>query len=213
MRGSSRERAPALPGRRLRHDDLADEYLHHLAALVARLASHRDHAAIGPRLRWGRLHHLAEDLQHVAGTRGPRPADLRAGADDAARNRKSAVDQHAHRHRDRVPAARREALEDRGLRGLLVEVEGLRIVLAREFLDLVRADRVGAALEAPADAEVVEVEGRGPGRGGVPCPAFPRGRTCRIAVTASQAATPAAFAGSLTLSIPATRRASRSTST
>jgi hypothetical protein len=57
-----------------------------------------------------------------------------------------------------VPAARRQSGKQRALRLLLVEVEGLRIELAGERLDLRRVDDVGRAREPPSDGEVLEIE-------------------------------------------------------
>ena len=54
-----------------------------------------------------------------------------------------------------MPAARGEASEDRVLRGVLVEVEGLRIELGRERFDLRGVERVRRAFKALPDVEIV----------------------------------------------------------
>jgi hypothetical protein len=47
-----------------------------------------------------------------------------------------------------VPAARRQARKQATLRRLLIEVEGLRVVLSGERLDLRRVERVLATAES-----------------------------------------------------------------
>src|SRR6185369_1735372 len=91
--------------------------------------------------------HLDMQPQLIPGPYRTGPAELvEARADDAAGGLELAVHEKPHRHRGGMPAARRQALEDRALRGALVEVEGLRIELAREGLDarLVHAQSAGA---------------------------------------------------------------------
>jgi hypothetical protein len=57
-----------------------------------------------------------------------------------------------------VPAARDQAAEDRGPPRLVVDVERLRVELARELDDLFARDRLGAQLELVTLADVFEVE-------------------------------------------------------
>src|SRR5262249_32288457 len=57
-----------------------------------------------------------------------------------------------------VQATRRQPGKQRALRRLLIEVEGLRIELTGERLDLRRVDDMGRAGEPPSDGEVLEVE-------------------------------------------------------
>src|SRR5262249_61767452 len=90
--------------------------------------------------------------------RGSAPFASAARPDDAAGERQSALDQEADGDRGGVPAARRQSGKQCALRRLLVEVEGLRIELAGERLDLRRVDAVGRAREPPSDGEILEIE-------------------------------------------------------
>src|SRR5262249_52130254 len=72
--------------------------------------------------------------------------------------RQSALNQEAHGDGGGVAAARRQSGKQRALRLLLVEVEGLRIELTGERLDLRRVDDMGRAGEPPSDGEVLEIE-------------------------------------------------------
>ena len=68
-----------------------------------------------------------------------------------------AIDDQPHREGGRVPAAGDQAAEE-GRRGRrLVEVEGLRVELGGERLDLVRIDRDGPAPECLAHGEVFQI--------------------------------------------------------
>jgi hypothetical protein len=58
-----------------------------------------------------------------------------------------------------VPAARREAGEQAGLRGGLVQVKGLWVELRREGLDLRRLQHVRSADETLPDAQIIEEQG------------------------------------------------------
>ena len=70
-------------------------------------------------------------------------------------------DLHQQLHGDRhgVPAARREAAEQRALRRLIVEMKRLRVELAGKGLDLRGIDCVAGAGEALPDGKIVEREG------------------------------------------------------
>ena len=69
-------------------------------------------------------------MKLVARAHRPRPAELvESGPDNAAGRPGLAFDQHPHRHRGGVPAARREAAEHAVSRCPLVEMEWLRIKL------------------------------------------------------------------------------------
>jgi hypothetical protein len=57
-----------------------------------------------------------------------------------------------------MPAACGQSGKQRALRRLVIEVEGLRIELAGEGLDLRRVDDVGRAAKTPSDGEVLQVE-------------------------------------------------------
>src|SRR6185437_2517579 len=61
-------------------------------------------------------------------------------ADDAADRTEAARDQEPHRHRGGVPAARRQAAEDRPAGAGLVEMKGLRIEFGGEGFDALRLD-------------------------------------------------------------------------
>src|SRR6185312_6388250 len=67
------------------------------------------------------------------------------------------VDEVAHVDRGRVPARGAQRSEMRARRLSLVDVEALRVVAARERLDLVRREGVAAELGTLADAHVLEV--------------------------------------------------------
>src|SRR5882724_1493114 len=139
-------------------DDLGGQDLDDLVALIAGLGSQGDHPAVRARTRRRYFQDLALHPEDVARARRPGPADLSAGADDAARDRRAALHQESHGDRRRVPAARRQAGEQRALRGLVIEVEGLRIELAGEGLDLRRVHRMRSAGEPLPDPEIVEIE-------------------------------------------------------
>src|SRR5262249_59587957 len=81
-----------------------------------------------------------------------------AAPDEPADERQSALDQEAHGDGGGVPAARRQSAKQRVRRFLLVEVEGLRVELTGEGLDLLRVDDTGRAREPPSDGEAVEIE-------------------------------------------------------
>jgi hypothetical protein len=110
--------------------------LNDVAALVHRPAEENYRAAIGPRARWCDFNDFALNMEHVSGTGRCRPAHLASGADEAAGEWWTALDIQTHRDRGGMPTARRQALEERVLGGLLVRVKGLRIELSRECLDL-----------------------------------------------------------------------------
>src|SRR5262249_24704153 len=80
---------------------------------------------------------------------------------DQAVGKRYAIDQHAHGHRRGVPAARRQALEQRILGRFLVEVEGLRVVVGGEALDLRGVERPRSAGESLPDVEIFEVKAFG----------------------------------------------------
>src|SRR5262249_18330919 len=101
---------------------------------------------------------FAHDAQNVPRPGGLGPVDLAARPDDAPGKRQSALNQEAHGDRGGVPAARRQSREQRALRPLVIEVEGLRIELPGERLDLRRVDDMGRARESPSDGEVLEIE-------------------------------------------------------
>jgi hypothetical protein len=109
--------------------------------------------------RWADLHHLAAEVQDILGADGRGPAQLvHAGPDDAARDRQPALDEQAHGQRRRVPAACRQAAEQRALRGCVVQMERLGVKLGREPADDVGIDGQGARAENLAGLHVVEMD-------------------------------------------------------
>src|SRR4029077_18561213 len=79
-----------------------------------------------------------------------------------------ALDQEPHAHRRGMPAARSQALENRIARGGFIEMEGLRVELRREGLDLVLLDREPAGAEFLPDGIVLDVSAAH----GISAPAF-----------------------------------------
>src|ERR1035437_1101827 len=95
----------------------------------------------------------------VAGADGLGPAHLfSAGADHAAGDLDG---QHAEAHHDGggEPSGGGEAIEEGAFAGSFVEVEGLRVILLAELLDLCGGHRVTAdGVEFLADVKVLEVK-------------------------------------------------------
>ena len=128
---------------------------HDVAVLVLHLGLRLDEADAGagspsavPRARCSRH----------AGCRQGRPACASAGCRCRA-TRGSPIQQvafaeHAHRHRAGVPSARREAAEQRGLGGCVVQVERLRVVGRREREHFLARDAIGAEGAHRADRKV-----------------------------------------------------------
>ena len=121
----------------------------------ARLTAQEDDAPVRLGARRYDLSDLAEDLNLITGARRPRPRDLDTRAYDAPGDGRATLDEQPHGDRGRVPAAGGEAAKQRLGGCLLVEVEGLRVELAREPLNLVRVHDVLRASEALSDAEIV----------------------------------------------------------
>jgi hypothetical protein len=76
---------------------------------------------------------------------------------NAARGLEIALDHQPHRQRSRVPAARDQSPEDRVERGVLIEVEGLRIEFGCESLDPLLVDPHSSRAEGLAHREVFEI--------------------------------------------------------
>ena len=127
------------------HDELGLESLKNLATLVQGAAKNDCNAAIGPRARRHDLDHFAFNVQGIARSCRGWPVDLSSRADNSARQRQPALDIETHRNCSGVPAACSQALEECVFGGLLVGVEGLRIKLNRERLDLRFVNRMGRA--------------------------------------------------------------------
>jgi hypothetical protein len=90
------------------------------------------------------LSDLAEDVHLIAGACRPRPSDLDTRAHDAPSDGRATLNKQPRGDHGRVPAAGGEAAKQRLGGCLLVEVEGLRVELAREPLDLVRVHDVSS---------------------------------------------------------------------
>src|SRR3546814_4307530 len=125
--------------------------------LVRHTVVQEEGAAVGLRLRGALLAHRRCHLQRVAGAHGPQPAQLvqawrahRAGVDDVG------LVEDAERDGQGLEAGGDEAVEGALRGGLLVEVEGLRIVehCKVEYLRLAEGDAL--AVEGLARLEVVE---------------------------------------------------------
>ena len=93
-----------------------------------------------------------------SGSGRSRPAQLSPGADEAAGEWRTTLDIRTHRDRGGVPTARRQALEERALSGLLVRVKGLRIELNSECLDLRFVKPVRPAGKALSDMKIVKIQ-------------------------------------------------------
>jgi hypothetical protein len=129
-----------------------------VAALVYRPAEKDYRAAIGSRARWRDFNDFALNMEHVSGTGRCRPAHLASGADEAAGEWRATLDIQTHRDRGGMPTARRQALEERALGGLIVRVNGLRIKLSRECLDLRFVKPVRPAGKALSDMKIVKIQ-------------------------------------------------------
>ncbi len=150
--------------------DLRDDGEHDLAFLVAGLDVGGDDAAVGPRLEVDLLRESAAILERVADVGGLHPGQISesrrrpVGSEADALGARSLVagepraDVAARGVGRRVPARRAQAAEQRGLRRRLVEVEGLRIELARKGDDLVPAEGVRAEVGQLAELAILEEE-------------------------------------------------------
>jgi hypothetical protein len=145
------------PSRRnfARNNKLGLSNLNDVAALIYRPAEENYRAAIGPRARWRDFNDFALNMEYVPGTGRCRPAQLSPGADEAAGEWRTTLDIQTHRDRGGVSTARRQALEERALSGMLVRVEGLRIDLNSECLDLRFVKPVRPAGKALSDMKIV----------------------------------------------------------
>src|SRR3989442_8875108 len=134
------------------HDDLA--------VLVQDFGERAHHAAVRLAPRRHDLGDRETRPQRVARPHGLEPSDLvAAGRAERYRVLEERVPQQAHHDSDRLPAARDETAEHGALSRLLVGVERLRVVLAREGDDLVLRQRPRRRLAHLSGREVLEVEG------------------------------------------------------
>src|SRR5213593_4484164 len=124
------------------YHEVPDGDLNGLVVLVERRRSHLDHSLIGTRPRRPYLDDLGLDAQLIPGPHRPWPAELvEAGAHDAAGGSEVTLDQQPHGDRAGVPPAGGQPAEDRVARGVLVEMERLRVELRGKGLDSLLVDR------------------------------------------------------------------------
>ena len=86
--GASRE----LNGRTSRtpkHQELCSQQINHITVLIQHSAPNRDHALLGFGTRRHDFDNFAFNMQNIARTRGLRPGDFAAKADEAMRNRQA----------------------------------------------------------------------------------------------------------------------------
>src|SRR5439155_8983876 len=94
----------------------------------------------------------------ISGAHRSRPAELvEAGSDDSAHRLQLAPDQKPHGERGGMPAARRQAAENRRARGVVVEVKRLRIELRGETLDPLRVHMKRVRPEDLSDGKIFEI--------------------------------------------------------
>jgi len=79
-------------------------------------------------------------------------------ADEPAGEWRTTLDIQTHRDRGGVPTARRQALEERALSGMLVRMKGLRIELNSECLDLRFVKPVRPASKTLSDMKIVKIK-------------------------------------------------------
>jgi hypothetical protein len=132
--------------------------LNDVVALVFRPAEKNDRAAVRSRARWRDFNDFAFDMEYVSRAGRSRPTQLSSGANKAAGERLTTLDIQTHRDRGGMPTARRQALEQRALGGLLVRVKGLWIELKCECLDLRFVKPVRPAGQALSDTKIVKIQ-------------------------------------------------------
>jgi len=119
-------------------DEIGDLHLHRLIPLVQRRCPHFDQTLIWARPRGAHLEHFAFDMELIPWPHWPRPAKLvESGANNAAGGLDLALDQKPHGEGSRMPAACRQATEDRIPRRVFVEMEWLGIEFSGKSLDLI----------------------------------------------------------------------------
>jgi hypothetical protein len=148
----------ASPRNFARYNEPSLRNLNDVAALAYRPAEQKYRAAIGSRPRWRDFNDFALNMEYVSGTGRCRPTHLSPGSDEAAGEWRTTLDIQTHRDRGGVPTARRQALEERPFRGLLVRVKGLRIELNRECPDLRFVKPVRSAGKALSDMKIVKIQ-------------------------------------------------------
>jgi hypothetical protein len=140
------------------HQQIADEHLHGLVPLIERRRAHLDEPLSRARLRYPYLEHFALHTQLIAGPHRSRPTNLiKPEANDAACGFELTLDEQPHRQCRSVPTARRESAEERGARGVLIEVKWLRIELGRKRFDSLRLNLQASGAECLCDCKILKV--------------------------------------------------------
>jgi hypothetical protein len=96
-------------------------------------------------------------MQYVAGPGGTGPCDFSPCPDQAARD-PGAFDQERHGDCGGMPSAGNQAVKEGVARGILIQMEGLGVELARERLDLLAIKPVLATPKALAGREIFKIE-------------------------------------------------------
>ena len=126
-----------------------------LAVLVHHVPARRTRPTCGSARHRPRFEHLEPDVQRVARIHRSQPAQLfDAGRAEARRFEQVGVAHHAHGHRAGVPAARGQASEQRCFGRGVVDMEGLRVEVAREREHRPRASRESTELAHLAGGKV-----------------------------------------------------------
>src|SRR5829696_6873442 len=135
-------------GRTTHYHQISNKDLSRVVVMVQRGRADLDQALVWARPRQSHFQHFALEAKFVSRTNRTRPAEfIESRADDAARRLELASDQEPHCHGCGVPAASRQSAEHRLLRGLLVEMEGMRIEVGGEPLDLFLVDHKAPGAE------------------------------------------------------------------
>ena len=130
-----------------KHDQLCQEVLQQLTALIERFTSNGHHTPVRLRLRGYDGYDFADNLKFISRPRRVRPCDVLSPANDGIFKR-YAITQKLHGNGGSLPATRGQSQEDRILRSLLIHVKGLRVKLLREGFDL-----IGVETKFPANVE------------------------------------------------------------
>ena len=126
--------------------------------LVFGFAADGDDPAVGTGAGGLDVEDFALDVKEIAGARGAGPSEFPPCSDESAGDGEATIDEEAHGDGGCVPAAGDLFAKKGCLRGLGIEVKGLRVELLSEGADLVEFHAVGSALETLADVEVFEVK-------------------------------------------------------
>ena len=127
------------------------------------LVEHADLRPIGADLRLAARGLDVDDLglasQGVAGEDRLQPPEFvhTRRSEPCLRMPLEMLDQHRHRHRAGMPAARRQPPEMCLRRRLVGEMEGLRIIFPSEFQHLLARHLIGAEAALRADDQILEI--------------------------------------------------------